>query len=493
VVFGLSAGEVSSGPWNRVSASLEDFAEFFIVVIEEIAAEKTGTGNSAVQGHRLSYLRPRERPYSAETMGLISAFVQSEEFHNWRYTALKLLNRKDLTGTFRLVDRETFLLAAISDSFEILTQARPDLLVFAVTPHEFLSFVLWKVAVSLGVQVLFFQPSSIAPTMLARTGLDTVVRAPLAATREFRLADRVMEIVDFQLGRLLSGDQPGYMQIQRERDDAVRGLAQAFRSAAHSVRWLFSDRFPESFDLTGHGHKHGILSRGLKVFLTRSLQRSLKEKTNRIGGLAGGVEKYCVFGLHYEPERTSLPEGLPFDYQGHAVLAARAMIPADVSLIVKEHYSQQTSALRGFVGRSPHFYDFLESLPNTFLAPTSERLADLVDRAECVLTLTGSIGIEAVLRGVPVGYFGTPWWAGLPGTVRVQLDTVFGEVTGQNRPKPAEVLRFLRELTADVMIPGLAGVPIGTVQQRLGRLPDGLLDTEVVAVAESIKFLLPSL
>jgi len=489
VTFALSAGEISSGPWDRVTALLGDSAEFGTVVIDELPTTHNAPDESEQEGYRLNYRRRRESSYSVATIDLLNAFLRSKDFHECRYAALKLLNRKDLTGTFRLLDRETLLLAALADCFQILAEERPNLLVFAVTPHEFLYFVLWKVADWLGVKVLFFQPSSISPTMFARTGLDTVVSAPLAVTREFSGADSVIQIAREQLARLVNGDDPTYIQIQRDRDNALRGVAQLLRSVSQSFRWLFTDRFPESFDLTGHGHKQGLLSRGVKVFLTRSLQRTLKERINSIGERADEYQKYCVFALHYEPERTSLPEGLPFDYQGNALLAARAMIPADVALVVKEHYSQQTSALRGFLGRSPLFYDVVQSLPNTFLAPTGDRLTDLVERAECVLTLTGTVGIEAVLRGVPVGYFGAPWWAGLPGTCRVEQDTVFDNLISRDPPPSHEIFAFLKSLTLDVAIPGLAGVPADTVERRLGFLPVGLFEAEAEAIAHSIRFL----
>lgn len=489
VTFVLSRAEVLSGPWDRVSTLLSDFAELTTVVTEEFANAENGNGESVPDGPRLRYLRRRGRPYSLATVDLLKMFVQSKDFREWRYTALKLLNRKDLTGTFRFIDREAVLLATIADSFEILSDERPNLLVFAVTPHQFLDFVLWKVAESLEVKVLFFQPSSISPTMFARTGLDTIVTPPLAVVRKFASAGQVIEIATEQLLQLLNGDDPSYIQKQQSRDDEVRGLAQSLTSAAQSFLWLFSDRFPESFDLTGHGHRHGIFSRGLKVFLTRSLQKSLKQKVNLIGKRADNRGKYCVFALHYEPERTSLPEGIPFDDQGHALLVARAIIPADVTLIVKEHYSQQTSALRGFLGRSPEFYDIVESLPNTFFAPTGDRLTQLIERAECVFTLTGTIGIEGALRGVPVGYFGTPWWAGLPGTHRVEAGTVFEDVISIDRPTPSEVFDFLKSLTLDVAIPGLAGVPLDTVESRLGPLPVGLLDAEAEGIAQSIRYL----
>jgi hypothetical protein len=195
---------------------------------------------------------------------------------------------------------------------------------------------------------------------------------------------------------------------------------------------------------------------------------------------------YSVFALHYEPERTSLPEGLPIDFQADAVLKARGLIPEASLLVVKEHYSQQTSALRGFTGRSPLFYDLVESFPNTVFANTTDRLSELVVGAQCVFTLTGTIAIEAVLRGVPVAYFGNPWWSGLPGTVRFDKGVTFEDVVGQTIPSEGEVVSFLEDLTQNHMIPGSASESVETIEKRLGPLPKSFFEAEARSIIDCV-------
>jgi hypothetical protein len=422
----------------------------------------------------------------------VANFVVTPEYGRFRYRALKLLSRNDMTGTFRFVDREAVLAAAVLAACDILQPAKVDLLLFPVTPHEFFPFVLWGVADLLGIPVLFFQPSSIAPVAHARSSLHSA--HPLKdASSQFPLVAEAARLKSREkLASLANGVDPAYMQRQRQRDGVVAGRGHAWKVLQSTLRWLFTDRFPDSVDLSGHAHRHGILSRALKILLTRSLQRALREKILTLGIPNLTPHHFAVFALQYEPERTSMPEGLPFDFQGDAVITARALVPRETTLVVKEHYSQQSAALRGFLGRSLRFYDLIETLPNTDFAPTADKLIDLVGRAQCVFTLTGTVALEAVLRGTPVAYFGAPWWAGLPGTLRVSEKSTYGEIVSQPLPNAEEVFAFFDQLALREMIPGLAGETIQTTRQRLGTLPEGFAEAEAAAITDSILSVLRS-
>jgi hypothetical protein len=388
------------------------------------------------------------------------------------------------------LEREALLASAVSGVLQILDEQTPNLIVFDVTPHEFLQYVVWSIATWQGVTVLFFQPSPIAPAMLARTSLKDFVSPPRARVAGSRVEAAISQVVGERLQFLVNGLDPAYMELQQRRDSTVRSLSHRWTAVMSSLKWLGSERFPESIDLSGHGHRHGFFSRALKVFLVRSLQMTLRSRVNGLGHEGPLPKSYCVFALHYEPERTSLPEGLPIDFQGDAVVAARALMPEDSALVVKEHYSQQTSALRGFLGRSPMFYDLVKSFPNTIFAGTRDRLSELVRDAQCVFTLTGTVAIEAVLRGVPVAYFGSPWWAGLPGTLRLTAGVSFDEVVAQVTPSQEDVFAFFDDLTLNRMIPGIASESVETIEQRLGPLPEGFFDAEAQSIAECIRFLL---
>jgi hypothetical protein len=240
-------------------------------------------------------------------------------------------------------------------------------------------------------------------------------------------------------------------------------------------------------DLSGHNPNHGFFSRLLKVLLVRSLQQNLRKNALCLGGDVDLSKPYAILALHYEPERTSMPEGLPIDFQGDALARARALLPDKTTLVVKEHYSQQSAAKRGFAGRTPLFYDLVKSFPNTVFAKTTVALSSIVGGAECVVTLTGTIAVEAVLRGVPVGYFGTPWWEGLPGTTRITEGIKYEDLVRVALPSEDQVFAFLKDLHDNAMIPGIGSEPLSIIVNRLGPLPEGFFEAEARAISRVIR------
>lgn len=424
--------------------------------------------------------------FSAAAVQTLNSFSRDEEWVKFASTSLKLLNRNDLTGTFRYLEREVFLRATVLRVIDVLLERKPQLVVFGVTPHEFLPYVVQNVAGWLGIPSLFFQPSSLAPAMIARLSLREFFVPHGYSVGESSVGDHLRAVAQEKLNSLLQGTDPAYMSIQRDRDLVVASPRHRVTNIRSTLLWLFRDRFPTSVDLTGHNHRHGIFSRGFKILATRSLQNTLKRRVFQLGEAPMPDSPYCVFALHYEPERTSIPEGYPILFQGDAIAASRSLVPESHALVVKEHYSQQSAALRGFAGRSPLFYDLVENFQNTFFSPTQSKLIELVEGADCVFTLTGTIAIEAVLRGVRVGFYGSPWWEGLPGAMRITHTTTYGDLMAVPIPEVREVQGFIDSLVSSAMIPGLAGESVKTIEKRLGPLPGGFAEAEAHAVAACI-------
>ena len=484
IVLAISPENFDQGPWGRVVKRLNASKPSLRIGLVGIG-QRGAAHESAYEGSefidRLNICSFSE-PKSSASLGSYSDFLLSPGYQQFRFVSLKMLNRIDLTGTFRFLEREVYLQSAVLNALTLLLDRKPDLVMFDVTPHEFLPFVFQSVAEWLGIRVLFFQPCSMAPAMIARTSLRRVIAPEGATVVASPLSDAIRRFVPQRLKLLVDGLDPIYMQQQRARDRTVSSRLHLLKSVPATLSWLLKDRFPQSRDFTGHDRRHGVLVRFAKIMLSQSLQSSLRERANALGSRPLPQAGYCVLALHYEPERTSLPDGLPVDFQGDAVAHSRAIIPLAKTLVLKEHYLQQSSAGRGFVGRSPDFYDLVESMPNTQFAPTHSRLSELISGAECVFTLTGTVAIEAVLRGIPVAYFGSPWWEGLPGTVRVASNLSYEEICGLQLPTQEDVSNFLDDLCGTAMIPGLASERIISVESRLGPLPQGFFD----AVANSI-------
>lgn len=106
----------------------------------------------------------------------------------------------------------------------------------------------------------------------------------------------------------------------------------------------------------------------------------------------------CVlYAMHFQPEMSTLAQGVYWANQIALIENISKAMPLGYTLIVKEH-----PVMRGF--RPPWQYRHIASLPNVELcdAPSKE----IVKRCDAVLTITGTIAIEALAFGKPSIVFG---------------------------------------------------------------------------------------
>ena len=106
------------------------------------------------------------------------------------------------------------------------------------------------------------------------------------------------------------------------------------------------------------------------------------------------TKRYAMYFLHVQPELTV--DGMAFDHQDqvNTLRNILASLPADMYLVVKEH-----SPMLGF--RPLEVYNELVHMPGIILADTHEDSHELISHASVVITLTGTVALEAVLYGIP--------------------------------------------------------------------------------------------
>lgn len=109
--------------------------------------------------------------------------------------------------------------------------------------------------------------------------------------------------------------------------------------------------------------------------------------------------KVIYIPLHIEPEFALHGLSPEYFYQ-HAMIAAVSRdVPAGVTLAVKEHF--------GSIGRRPaDFYEQIAALKNVVFLKTWESGFECARRADVVVTICGTSGLEALGAGKPVISFG---------------------------------------------------------------------------------------
>lgn len=401
----------------------------------------------------------------------------------------RMLNRFDSTGTFRDLERESLIFHAGLRTLALLMERSPVATVFLTTPHTFGEYLLFESAKFLGIKTLFFQPVPVAPVMIPYHDLGIPQKPALASTEKTSVRGEIAARVADKLASLLDGAPPDYMISQRTRASKASGPYGKLRTLKHLVRWMSIPRFENSIDFSGMNGQSDFFTNFLRLYLNRGITRQLQRKASSLKRSVDAPQ-FALFALHYEPERTSLPEGLPAEFQLEAVLKVRAFLPRHHVLAVKEHSSQVSPSLRGHLGRSTRFYEVVSSLPNTVMLSPKFESSTRFQKISHVFTLTGTIALEAVASGVPVGYFGSPWWQGMPGTQRLDFNSLWDDFCSLRAPGREAVEEFVKEVLVSNCVPGIAGEDAHDYARRNGPISPELLREMTTSVAMEIGLLL---
>jgi hypothetical protein len=155
---------------------------------------------------------------------------------------------------------------------------------------------------------------------------------------------------------------------------------------------------------------------------------------------------YVYFAMHYQPERTSCPDGDRFSDQHLAVALIAAFLPEGWRLYVKEHPSQFNYHGHGELARWNEYYDDLAAIPGVTLVDVSVPSISLIDSARAVATVAGAPGWEALVRGKPALCFGAAWYGACRGAFRLEspedAKAAFAQIAAGERPSRDDVLAY---------------------------------------------------
>jgi len=107
-------------------------------------------------------------------------------------------------------------------------------------------------------------------------------------------------------------------------------------------------------------------------------------------------EKYILFTLHQEPERTLLIATPYYTNQLEIIRHISKSIPPDYVLYVKEHFSQ---SLREW--REISYYKEILKIPNVRLYHPSSNIQKLIENSSFIISVGGTVSLEAAFYQKP--------------------------------------------------------------------------------------------
>lgn len=377
--------------------------------------------------------------------------------------AIKMMDRLDSGDAFSYNERKRYFIKILNYALNVYDTFKPQLIVFTETPHHATQYILYAVLKKNGVKTLMFKPVFIFDMrLLIYNGVDD---DPVVTAGNFTLQPEpdtyVVEQIKAYIKRLNSDYSVG----------APDYMKQAIRTSSHSrtmfktaVKLLNISNWKQLVDPATSTNILKLKDRSLEESSPSRLQlywiklkgsvrkKKLRNLYHQLITRSPDMQKQFVFvPLQYQPERTSSPDGGAYVDQFLMINLLRKHLPTHVAIFVKEHSAQFHPRMDGHLGRFEFNYRDIAALPNVYLVSENYPSFDLIDKCTCLATLTGTAGLEAVVRRKPVLVFGPGcWYRSLPGVFytpdSLSLQTAWSEIEGGYKFNDDDVVNFLKKI-----------------------------------------------
>ena len=322
-----------------------------------------------------------------------------------------------------------------------------DYVVFSESPHAIFQYILYAVCKENGVKVLRFTPTHIEGlTFLSYDikGSPDYLKKMIASNP--KITPLAQAYLDKNRGKY-SNALPYYMKDINQKSDFLTILKKIGGKLQRFVSTQTVTAYKKSSDVAlsdAKITKYNLLLYKLKGI---SFKKRLKKSYECLAVAADLTKPYIYVALHYQPEKTTSPEGDIFVEQWLMVQMLAHLTPNGWVVYVKEHNSQFAERLYGEQGRTHNFYERLAKFKNVKLISSHTSSFDLIDSAKAVATVTGTVGLESVIRSVPVLSFGHAWYALCEGVFSIknneELIKTFKKIENGYHIEPKKVDGFL--------------------------------------------------
>jgi len=333
---------------------------------------------------------------------------------------IKMMDRMDPTRySFNYSERVQLYYGILEFILNYIDIQKPDLLVFHETPHFPFEYLLYAVAIENNIEILRFSPTHINGKTFLSSTLTSQPKNYDLNYKNIMKNNSLNKEVDLYINKINSIYTDAIPFYMREINSSAKNnfIYKILYLFLKSVKYLYKEKLSTKYFKSRNKSIHkefskmdyaiSILPSGLyKIKLQNEYQKYVKLTSAEFNL----NDKFIYFPLHYQPEKTTSPEGDFFADQFLAINMLSKFSKGRFNIYVKEHISQFSQKLKGEQGRQIDFYMELYKLGNIIFVDMNVNSFLLIDKSIAVATITGTAGIESVIRGTPTLIFGYPWY-----------------------------------------------------------------------------------
>lgn len=358
--------------------------------------------------------------------------------------------------------------------YSVFYEIKPDVIVFSNLPHLLYDFPMYLIAKKLGIKTLMFNVMPFKGWYYLTQSLfsnDSLSNLFGRKSIESETLNQFKEesVYPYSNRTFVT---PHYMKKQFNNDKKNKFFPKV-KKVVRPAFVTFGFLKPIKHNNIRNSWKHNVFnyygasgfvssfyySKLSADFKKNLIQNHLKNtlKTEKVDEVSSG--RYVYVPLHYQPEATTAPLGGYFSDQIYMLEKLRAALPEDVSIIVKEHYTQFSNSFFGTKGRYLSYWDKINRLENTYIAPTGYDSGKLILNSLAVATVTGTAGWEAIQFNKHCIIFGTPWYESYPGLIRYDENFEYNLEKVLDNVEPVDyVEEFLLKLSSSLVYTDLHSI-----------------------------------
>lgn len=399
------------------------------------------------------------KPYdfsAIEYDGKFSRFLVSENYVRAKDKCLKMMDRLDLNSAFNRLDKEVFMHNIIIWTLKRFRDNKPDVLISVENPHSHAQYIIHEICDYLEIPIFTFNSWMPVPLLFLKKNLSNYKITKPYNYNETNFDNIISKNIDQFIDSVLLKKQNFemfYMRIQRQNAGLINRIKSYFLSG-----WKedYNDIKHNSYMLLNS--KYNPINPYRYSFITRKYIRSrriknLKIKEKKSIDINCFDRPFAYFPLHFEPERTTNPDGGVFHDQFIALSNLRNFIPNDINILVKEHPSQFLMSNKGSKGRSPMFYDLIKNINGVKIVDSKHNSIDLILKSNFLATISGSVALEGAILGKKAIIFGDTWFNGCPNIFNWKDNLDYSSFVNDKSSNDEDIKLFLKKLMKSYSIP----------------------------------------
>lgn len=342
------------------------------------------------------------------------------DFIEYEKTSMDMLQRYDPYKSFTYEERKRLYYNQLKYWLYVIKNMRIDVLFLTESPHSISQYVCYAVCKYYKVEIIMLGSTSIPGMIFLKKNIEDTPMYFIKKNKYSLSYQIIFDNIERYI-RALGGSykkaEPLYMKEQKIKSKLKIKTIDRYHRIKRRIKRKDEIGRDYYFKLPKRLIEQSFMSFWdlLKIKIhARKTIKSLTKKYKNLSRTPDLKEKYIYFPLHYQPERTSCPEGDIYSDQTIVINMISNNLPDNWFLYVKEHPSQ-FMLTNGYMGRDSYFYDDIVKLPNVRLIDQKFTTFELIDNAKAVATLTGTVALEAIIRNIPALVFGYAWYRDSPG------------------------------------------------------------------------------